>query len=77
MSWGMGNSRSLIKAGLTNFDVDYLDLVETPKYNVRAYCTSNSCAGRGKWAAKSVTRDAVDCPSCGHALFFKKEKFVL
>ena len=53
---------------------------ESKKYEIKAYCTSKKCLALDylcdvrtfSGATKFVSKSKVECPDCGHALFWKK-----
>lgn len=66
-------------AGLFNVEApDLRDLItEEEKSVLRAYCTSQRCLKGKKSKAKlpkSVSVQAKECPDCGHALLWKRER---
>jgi hypothetical protein len=71
------HQRVLFRAGLTNFDTSYYDVIETPPRKMAvAYCTSILCLGGSHFAKvkKEVKPGKQFCPDCGHALFYKEER---
>lgn len=66
----------LMKAGLTNSETDYLDIVETRESVRVPYCTSLICTGRKskRMVRKYLERQPDYCPDCHSALFYRNEK---
>jgi hypothetical protein len=52
--------------------LDDLMVDQRAQLEFKAFCQSAKCNGNrsGMGSQKKVTRDAVDCPDCGYALFW-------
>lgn len=71
------NTSQLLKGmGLTNSDcADLTELQSSVKRELRAFCSSQSCYGLGRYSSKGkhkagVPNSSHSCPDCGHSLFW-------
>ena len=62
--------------GLLSENHTFAEIQERARIKSYAWCLTNSCPIYRQTAARhrDVNRDAVDCPACGYALFWRKKK---
>ena len=76
MSMTNGAFYGLYKAGLTSSLFSMNELIGEKRQEIKAYCTSEKCCGKSlnKHILKTgVKLWAVDCPCCGHALYWTRD----
>lgn len=70
LDWG----ESLRRSGLCNELFGYADVIDNKqKFEFRAFCTSQKCAGKYTRVHKSVVGKPVNCVDCGSALYWVRE----
>ncbi len=63
-------------AGMNPIDIPER-IIKKPVGVLKAFCTSLTCSPRGTGSGKekkNAKKTDIDCPDCGHALFWGKEE---